>query len=193
MINICSAVPSLVLVSPMEAGLPSLSTLYEEQVQKYNYFLNTVKQCFMLPTMQILQNILELGPRLFVTSEARGLSQVMQITGATTNTIVCRNASNAITPSSSRYFNSSTIGGVISILFTCAKYIIIHVHVCMWVSHTFAVPRLICVISCTLLELQMRWMFCRCWLSLLGRPASLRHQLSNLFHCFDLFQLVSSV
>ena len=38
---------------------------------------------FMLPTIRILQNILELGPRLFISSEARGLSQVMQITGAT--------------------------------------------------------------------------------------------------------------
>ena len=44
----------------------------------------------------------------------------------------------------------------------------------------------------TWLEVLMRWILCNFPFSLLGRPASLRHQLSNLFHCLDLLLLVSS-
>lgn len=68
--------------------------------------------------MQILQNILLPGPKLLVTSEARGLSQRTHSTGATTSTFFKEDASYATNPFVSKDFSSSTNGAAISILLT---------------------------------------------------------------------------
>lgn len=54
-----------------------------------------------------------------MTSHARGLSHITQITGATTHTIVRRNASYVSTPLHSSNFNASTMGRDISKQSTC--------------------------------------------------------------------------